>query len=105
MSISLTYKDLYIGQTVYHRDIYDYNEPMTIVGIREHSVELLGDYSGGTNGVSQSDWMPIDGVRDVVTKVACQCINITTKYRKLGDNNQAMEELVELFRKHLLNER
>jgi len=38
------------------------HEPMKIVGIREYSVELEGDYSGGTHNVCQKDWMPIDGV-------------------------------------------
>jgi len=51
-----------IGQFVYHRDVYDHREPLRIVGIRETELELEGDYSGGTHGVSQKQWMPIKGV-------------------------------------------
>lgn len=54
--------DLFIGQKVYHKEIYDGKELMTVVGIREIEVELEGDYSGGTHNVCQKDWLPIDGV-------------------------------------------
>jgi hypothetical protein len=50
-----------IGQTVYHRDIYDHREALKIVGIRETELELEGDYSGGTHGAVQKQWMPIKG--------------------------------------------
>ena len=51
-----------IGQTVYHRDIYEHGEPLKIVGIREHELELEGDYSGGTNPEYRGkQWMPIKG--------------------------------------------
>lgn len=51
-----------LGQTVYHRAVYDHREPLRIVGIRETELELEGDYSGGTHGVTQRQWMPIKGV-------------------------------------------
>ena len=53
---------LYLGRTVYHKDLYWVREPMKIVGIRENEVELEGDYSGGTHNVCQTDWLPIEGV-------------------------------------------
>lgn len=47
---------------VYHQDIYWGNEPLTVVGIRKDLVELQGDYSGGTHGGCQKDWLPLNGV-------------------------------------------
>jgi hypothetical protein len=64
-----------IGQTVYHRDIYDHREALKVVGIRETELELEGDYSGGTHGVVQKQWMPIKGVsriRDHKYKKECR---------------------------------
>lgn len=54
-----------LGQIVYHRDVYNHKEPLKIVGIREHQLELEGDYSGGTNNVRQQQWLPIKGVSRV----------------------------------------
>ena len=54
--------EIILGQEVYHKEIYDGNELMKIVGIRENEVELEGDYSGGTHGVKQRDWYPILGL-------------------------------------------
>ncbi len=54
--------ELKLGLTVFHEKIYWGKEPMKIVGIREKEVELEGDYSGGTHGVCQKDWQPIDGL-------------------------------------------
>jgi hypothetical protein len=54
--------DLFLNQTVYHKDIYDGKEQMKIIGIREKEVELEGDYSGGTHNVCQKAWHSIDGV-------------------------------------------
>lgn len=52
-----------IGQTVYHREIYNHKEPLKIVGIRENELELEGDYSGGTNpDIIGKSWLPIKGV-------------------------------------------
>lgn len=51
-----------LGQKVYHKRIYDGREQLTIIGIRTNSLELEGDYSGGTHNVCQSDWLPVDGV-------------------------------------------
>ena len=53
---------LELGQIVYHNKIYWGTEPMKIVGLRENSVELEGDYSGGTHNVCQRSWMSMDGV-------------------------------------------
>jgi hypothetical protein len=51
-----------LGMQVFHESIYDGNELMKVVGIRETEVELQGDYSGGTHRVIQKDWLPISGV-------------------------------------------
>jgi len=50
-----------IGDTVYHRSVYQHKEPLKIVGITEDKLWLEGDYSGGTNNVCQRDWLPIKG--------------------------------------------
>ena len=55
-------EDIRLNQMVYHKDIYWGCEQMKIVGIREHEVELEGDYSGGTHMVCQRDWLPIKGL-------------------------------------------
>lgn len=60
--ISVSIEDLRINQLVYHKQIYNGHEQMKIVGLRENEVELEGDWSGGTHGVCQKDWMPIEGV-------------------------------------------
>lgn len=54
-----------IGQTVYHRRIYNHREPLKIVGITETELELEGDFSGGTHNVCQKDWLPIKGTSRV----------------------------------------
>ena len=50
-----------IGQTVYHRNVYEHKEPLKIVGILEDKLLLEGDFSGGTHNVIQRDWLPIKG--------------------------------------------
>lgn len=54
-----------IGQTVYHRKVYEHREALKVVGIRANELELEGDYSGGTHGVCQKQWMPVKGVSRV----------------------------------------
>ena len=49
-------QELKLGMEVYHEDIYHGRECMKIVGLREHTVELEGDYSGGTHAVCQKGW-------------------------------------------------
>jgi len=51
-----------LGMSVFHEKIYDGNECMKVVGIRQDQVELEGDFSGGTNNVTQKDWLPINGL-------------------------------------------
>ena len=51
-----------LGQTVYHRSVYEHKEPLKIVGILEDKLLLEGDFSGGTHNVVQRDWLPIKGV-------------------------------------------
>lgn len=50
-----------LGLIVFHEDVYGGKEPLEIVGIREHELELKGDYSGGTRLIRQKDWLPIKG--------------------------------------------
>lgn len=51
-----------LGMLAFHDKIYNGKELMKVVGIRETEVELEGDYSGGTNNVTQKDWLPIKGL-------------------------------------------
>lgn len=48
---------------MFHATVYQAREPLTVVGIREHEVELKGDYSGGTHPVEGTCWLPIKGLR------------------------------------------
>lgn len=50
-----------IGDIVYHRSVYQHNEPLKVVGITEDKLLLEGDYSGGTHNVCQRNWLPIKG--------------------------------------------
>lgn len=58
-------REFKIGQTVYHRNIYNHREPLKIKGITENELLLEGDFSGGTNNVCQSSWLPIKGTSRV----------------------------------------
>jgi hypothetical protein len=53
------------GQIVYHRSVYEHNEPLKVIGITDDKLLLEGDYSGGTNNVKQSSWLPIKGTSRV----------------------------------------
>lgn len=81
-----------LGQEVYHKEIYDGNEKMKIVGIRENEVELEGDYSGGTHEVKQKGWFPITGL----------VINHDAMYRVLIVN-ELMKSIASLGRKFFCN--
>jgi len=48
---------------------YNHGEVFSVVGIREHELELEGDWSGGTHNVSQKDWVPIDDCRLVEHRI------------------------------------
>lgn len=67
--------NIYIGKKVYHKDVYSGKELMEIVGIRKDTVELEGDWSGGTHAVCQKDWMPIEGLIDANWKLCPQKID------------------------------
>jgi hypothetical protein len=54
--------ELKLGMYVYHKNVYWGKERFKIVGIREHEVELEGDWSGGTNDVCQKGWVSIEGL-------------------------------------------
>ena len=55
-------KDLSIGMIVFHKEVYDYREPLEVIGILEDKVRLKGDFSGGTHNVSQSGWFSLEGL-------------------------------------------
>ena len=44
-----------LGQTVYHRSVYEHKEPLKIIGILKDKLFLEGDFSGGTHNVIQRD--------------------------------------------------
>ena len=72
----------YIGQTVYHRDVYEHREPLEVVGIRKDELELEGDYSGMYN-IKQRSWMPIKGVStiyDHAYKQKCRDAAVTIQH-------------------------
>lgn len=84
INIAVKLKDINLLDTVYHKDIYDGNEPMTVVGTRveglnnkKEFVLLEGDYSGGTYNVTQRDWHSTDGL--IIKKV-------DIRKRAFGDN-------------------
>lgn len=86
-------KELKIGITVYHKDIYNYREPMKIVGISEKELLLEGDYSGGTHAVIQRSWMPIKGTSLIYNhdyKKWCreQAVSIEELAKPITDRNQ-----------------
>lgn len=58
-------RELKMGDTVYHRSVYNHKEPLKIIGITEDKLLLEGDYSGGTSPLRQSGWLPIKGTSRV----------------------------------------
>lgn len=58
-------KDIKIGMVIYHREVYDYREHLTVVGIRENEIEVEGDFSGGTHNIIQRSWLPFSGVSTI----------------------------------------
>jgi hypothetical protein len=53
---------MYIGQKARHKEVYNGKETLEIVGIRADTVELKGDFSGGTHNVEQVGWFPKKGL-------------------------------------------
>lgn len=51
---------------VYVDSLYEGHEPLKIVGVRNDSVELEGDYSGGTHNIQQKCWFRISECHLVV---------------------------------------
>lgn len=54
--------EIYLGQKVKHKDLYNGREVFEVVGIKQSEVLLKGDYSGGTHPVIQESWHPIKGL-------------------------------------------
>ena len=76
-----------LGMSVFHKEIYDGKECMTVVGIRRDEVELEGDYSGGTHNIIEKEWYSIKGLfrlrkvcEQVVKYGTCQLHNIHCSY-------------------------
>lgn len=61
MMNTISYLPFKIGETVYHRKIYEHKEPLKVVGILEDKLLLEGDFSGGTHNQIERDWLPIKG--------------------------------------------
>lgn len=58
-------EDLYIGQIIYHKHVYDYKEPLTIISITNKAIVIKGDLSGGTHCVEQVVELPINGISTI----------------------------------------
>lgn len=54
---------------VYIEDVYNGHEPFKVVGIREGSIELRGDWSGGTHAFSGDEWIGLE--RCFIVKEVC----------------------------------
>lgn len=83
----------YIGQIVYHKNVYDHKEPLTVKGIMENELYLEGDYSGGTSNVKQAMWLPIKGtsvIKNYKFKKECrdEAIAIQDLVIPITDRNQ-----------------
>jgi hypothetical protein len=82
-----------LGQIVYHKDVYNYKEPLKVIGIKENKLELEGDYSGGTHNVKQSDWLNIEGTSKIYNygyKKECRDFALATEILAypITDRNQ-----------------
>lgn len=95
----MKHTDLQIGQHVYHKDIYNGNQRLKVIGIKETKVELEGDYSGGTHNVCQADWLPIKGVITKQEKAAIECVNQVSNFLKKFNYPNLHEEVKEDFLK------
>ena len=54
--------EIFLGQKVRHKEIYNGKETMEVVGLKKGEVLFKGDFSGGTHAVEQESWMPIKGL-------------------------------------------
>jgi hypothetical protein len=89
-------KDLRIGMQVYHRFIYNYCEPMVIVGIKEGKVELEGDYSGGTYPSKSKSWYPVNGLSNIYNygyKEECRASALTIEKLMCNVNTYESNEI------------
>lgn len=88
-----------LKEVVYHENVYGYKEPLTVVGIREKELELEGDYSGGTNNVTQREWQPISGVSRIydyqyIKNCRTKAISLKAKGVYTGET---CEDLIEII--------
>jgi hypothetical protein len=90
-------KDLSIGMIVFHKEVYDYREPLEVIGILEDKVRLKGDFSGGTHNVSQSGWFSLEGLSIIYNyeyKLKCrEYINNI----KDNINNEEKDEMIKII--------
>ena len=87
-------KPFQIGETVYHRTVYEHKEPLKVVGILEDKLLLEGDFSGGTHNVIQRDWLPIKGTSRIYNhayKLKCRGTAIAASYLY---NSDAMSKIM-----------
>lgn len=90
-------KDLSIGMIVFHKEVYNYREPLKVIGILEDEVRLKGDFSGGTHNVSQSGWFSLEGLSIIYNyeyKLKCrEYINNI----KDNINNEEKDEMIKII--------
>lgn len=53
-----------LNDTVYHKDFYNYKKPFKVVGIRQHEIELEGDFSCNAQNIIQKCWVSIDKIQE-----------------------------------------
>ncbi len=93
---------LTIGETVYHRDIYDHKEAMVVKGITETEVLLEGDYSGGTHASNNRCWMPLKGTSRIRNhafkeKVRKEALRIE-KYLRSSSHSNGSDDLTAMVK-------
>ena len=90
-----------IGQTVYHRNVYEHKVPLKIVGILEDKLLLEGDFSGGTHNVIQREWLPVKGTSRIYNhdfklnarKAAIDIETLVTQYTESQDNTNTFKSM------------
>ena len=53
-----------LNDIVYHKDFYNYKDPFKVVGIRQHELELEGNFSSIAQIVIQKSWVPINEIQE-----------------------------------------
>lgn len=84
--------NLKLGQIVYHKDVYDYREPLKIVGLRENEIEVEGDFSGMYN-IIQRGTLPLNGTSYIYNySYKKRCRELTKIIKELHMENKSLPE-------------